>query len=234
MIHRELPVTVLASVLGARRGQSLPAHFAVHPRPEPRLHVTAARCTVFTTATGTLLLAPAVDEAAQRRGERRLHPATSNTQAREETVEKGDERGESTIPPRERGRGERERKRYRVSALAATTCLEAKRLYSRARAKGRQTTGEGGIRLLSICEAKQRKRRGETLEATSVGKLASFLSTRSDATLERCLLPINLLPRFRLTKFAKLEKTLEYRLSFSSSPIGNEANGSKRRDCTEI
>lgn len=159
VIHRELPVTVLASVLGARRGQSLPAHFAVHPRPEPRLHVTAARCTVFTTATGTLLLAPAVDEAAQRRGERRLHPATSNTQAREETVEKGDERGESTIPPRERGRGERERKRYRVSVLAATTCPEAKRLYSRARAKGRQTTGEGGSGCCPF--AKRSSERGE-------------------------------------------------------------------------
>ena len=231
MIHRELPVTVLASVLGARRGQSLPAHFAVHPRPEPRLHVTAARCTVFTTATGTLLLAPAVDEAAQRRGERRLHPATSNTQAREETVEKGDERGESTIPPRERGRGERERKRYRVSRHHVPRGQTT--LFSSAR-KGKANDGRGGIRLLSICEAKQRKRRGETLEATSVGKLASFLSTRSDATLERCLLPINLLPRFRLTKFAKLEKTLEYRLSFSSSPIGNEANDSKRCDCTEI
>lgn len=94
VIHRELPVTVLAPVLGARRGQPLPADLAVHPRPEPRLHVTAARCTVLTTATGTLLLAPAVDEAAQRRRERRLHPATSNTQAREEALEKGDERGE--------------------------------------------------------------------------------------------------------------------------------------------
>lgn len=97
-IRRELPVTVLASVLGARGGQPLPADFAVHPRPEPRLHVTAAGCTVFAAAAGTLLLAPAVDEAAQRRGERRLHPATSNTQAREETVEKGDERGEFQIP----------------------------------------------------------------------------------------------------------------------------------------
>lgn len=93
-LHRELPVAVLAPVLGARRGQSLPADFAVHPGPEPRLHVTAARCTVLATAAGTLLLAPAVDEAAQRRGERRLHPATSDAQAREEAVEKGDERGE--------------------------------------------------------------------------------------------------------------------------------------------
>lgn len=160
VIHRELPVTVLAPVLGARRGQPLPADLAVHPRPEPRLHVTAARCTVLTTATGTLLLAPAVDEAAQRRRERRLHPATSNTQAREEALEKGDERGElqrdqsrvradvdgggatgqdrqvsrwnNSITARTRGR---KMKRYRVSRHPLPPSPEAQRLYSRAEKK---------------------------------------------------------------------------------------------------
>lgn len=93
--RREFAVAVLAPVLGAGGGESLPADFAVHPGPKPRLHAAAAGCrSVFTAAADTLSLASAVDAAAQRRRQRRLHPATSDTEAREETLEKGDEGGE--------------------------------------------------------------------------------------------------------------------------------------------
>ena len=93
--RREFAVAVLAPVLGAGGGESLPADLAVHPgQPKPRLHVAAAGRSVLTAVAATLSLASAVDAAAQRRHQRRLHPATSDTEAREETLEKGDEGGE--------------------------------------------------------------------------------------------------------------------------------------------
>lgn len=97
-VRREFAVAVLAPVLGAGGGESLSADLAVHPGPKPRLHVAAAGRAVLTAVAGTLSLASAVDAAAQRRHQRRLHPATSDTEAREETFEKGDEGGEWRLP----------------------------------------------------------------------------------------------------------------------------------------
>lgn len=63
-VHREFTLSVLAPVLGAGGGESLPADFAVHPGPEPRVLVTAAGRSVFATVTGAPSVASAVDTAA--------------------------------------------------------------------------------------------------------------------------------------------------------------------------
>lgn len=90
-VPRELPGSLFASILVAGGGEPFSVDLAVYSEPKPRLLVTAAGCSVLTASTSVHVVPPVSRGASTKRGFwRRLHPATSDTEAREETIEKRD------------------------------------------------------------------------------------------------------------------------------------------------